>query len=79
MAGRERRLPPLSRMESQVLLLLWRLAPLTAREVHGHLCLHEPASCAGVRDALRRLEIKSYVAHAKQGRVQPGNGVRKNF
>ena len=61
----DRRLPPLSRRERQIMDVLFRAGRATATDVHK--ALEDAPSYSAVRGMLRLLEEKGYVTHEWEG------------
>lgn len=64
-----KKLPPLSRAETEVLTLLWDLGQGTVQEVCEKLPASRPIAYATVQTLLRRLEKKGYVTHEIEGKA----------
>ena len=61
----DRKLPPLSRRERQIMDVIYRLEAATASEVLENL--PDPPSYSAVRAILRILEEKGHLTHAQDG------------
>ena len=61
----DRRLPPLSRRERQIMDVVYRAGSASASDVHGQL--PDPPSYSAVRAMLRILEEKGHVRHEQDG------------
>lgn len=64
-----KKMPPLSRAETEVLTLLWDLGRGTVQDIWGRLPKGRHIASATVQTLLRRLEKKGYVVHETQGKA----------
>ena len=78
----DRRLPPLSRRERQIMDVVYRAGSASASDVHGQL--PDPPSYSAVRAMLRILEEKGHLTHTADGPryvfapVVPRNAARQS-
>ena len=62
-------LAALSRAETEILRLVWRLGSATVQDVCDAMSKERSVTYATVQTLLRRLEKKGYVRHAVQGKA----------
>ena len=61
--------PPLSKLESAVMAVIWERSRATAEEVRVALESQQPLKDSTVRTLLRRMEEKGYLQHETEGRT----------
>jgi len=65
----KKKLPPLSRAETQILRLVWHLENATVQQVCDKLPAVRKITYATVQTLLRRLEKKGYLRHKRRGKA----------
>jgi len=68
---------PLSKLEHQMMEILWKQGPATAEQVREALAPEHPLKDSSVRTILRRLQGKGYVTHEIRGRTYVYSGTEQ--
>jgi BlaI family transcriptional regulator, penicillinase repressor len=64
-----RSIPRLGNVQLQIMQVLWRRGPATAREITDALAERKPIALSTVQTLLRQMEAKGAVAHESRDRV----------
>ena len=68
---------PLSKLENELMQVLWRDGPASAEQIREALAPRHVLQDSTIRTVLRRLQEKGYVTHKQEGRAFVYRGLEK--